>query len=350
MNSQKINFNKLVSNKNSPYFIAEIGVNHNGNIKLAKAMILAAKSSKASAVKFQTFRADNLVTPKTPKVSYQKKYTPRNQSHYDMIRSLELTDKMHYEIYNFCQKHKIDFISTPYGINEAKFLNRLGCKVFKTASADLVDLEMHDYLARKKKIVLISVGMSTMNEIQECVKIYKKYKNNKFILLHCVSNYPCSYESLNLNVIKKLKSVFGCEIGFSDHSIGPNAAILSYALGCKVIEKHFTTNKKLKGPDQAASVLPNDFLRMVQEVHNSKLILGNDKKKCQKEEKLMSLVSRKSLTLVKDLNKNTILKKKHLQLKRPGTGLYYNKLKFILGKKLKYNLQKNYQPKLKDFK
>ena len=350
MNKYKIkDFNKSLFKKKLPYFIAEIGVNHNGDLELAKKMILAAKSSNASAVKFQTFKAENLVSPQTPKALYQLQNTPVKESHYQMIKSLEMSEKMHYQIYNFCKKKKIYFISTPYGINEAKFLNKLGCKIYKTASADLVDLEMHEYLAKKKNTVLISVGMATIKEIKECIQVYKKYKNRKFILLHCVSNYPCSYESLNMKVIIKLKSLFNCEVGFSDHSIGPKAATLSYALGAKVIEKHFTINKKLKGPDQKASVLPKDFLHLVNEVNKTKLILGSDKKKCQKEEKLMSLVSRKSLTLAKDLPMGTILKKKHIKLKRPGTGLYYNKIKFILGKKLKKNLSKNYQPKLKDF-
>ena len=341
--------NKLLFKKNIPYFIAEIGVNHNGNLDLAKKMILAAKSSKASAVKFQTFKAENLVTPQTPKALYQLRNTSVNESHYQMIKSLELSESMHHKIFSFCKKKKIDFISTPYSINDAKFLNKIGCKIYKTASADLVDLEMHEYLAKNRKIVLISVGMASIKEIKECVQIYEKYKNRNFVLLHCVSNYPCSYESLNINVITRLKSLFNCEVGFSDHSIGPYAATLSYALGAKIIEKHFTINKKLKGPDQKASVLPKDFLYLVNEVNKTKLILGTNQKKCQKEEKLMSLVSRKSLTLVKDLSKGTILKKKHLKLKRPGAGLYYNRLQFILGKKLKKDLFKNYQPRLKDF-
>lgn len=342
-------FNRLITRNRAPYFIAEIGVNHNGNIDLAKKMIIAAKKSKANAVKFQTFKAKNLVSPQAPKAPYQKRNTSAKQSHYEMIKSLELSEVMHYQIFKFCKKNKIDFISTPYSIDDARLLNKLGCKIFKTASADLVDLEMHDYLAKKKKIVLISVGMSTIEEIKECIKIYKKYNNNKFILLHCVSNYPCTHKSLNLNVLTKLKSIFNCEVGFSDHSIGPEAAVLSYALGSKVIEKHFTTNKKLKGPDQAASVTPSEFLHMVNEVSKSKLILGTDKKKCQNEERLMSLVLRKSLTVKKYLPKNTILKKKYIKLKRPGTGLYYNKLKYILGKRIKKDFEENYQPQLKDF-
>ena len=342
--------NQLTRQSLIPYFIAEIGVNHNGNINLAKKMIIAAKSSKANAVKFQTFKAENLATPSTPKVKYQKLNTSKKESHFEMLKSLELTEKMHYQIFNFCKKQNIEFISTPYGIIEAKFLDKMGCKIFKTASADLIDLEMHNYLAKKKKIVLISVGMSSMDEIRECVKIYRKYRNNNFVLLHCVSNYPCSHRSLNLNVLNTLKSDFKCEVGFSDHSIGYEAATLSCALGAKIIEKHFTTNKKLKGPDQAASITPKEFSLMVKEVKKSIIILGNRKKECQKEEKQMSLVSRKSLTFNENLKKGTKVEKDHFILKRPGTGLYYNKLKMIIGKKTKANFNKNYQPKLRDFK
>ena len=332
------------------YFIAEIGVNHNGDMTLAKKMISEAKKAGADAVKFQTFKAENLVTPGTPKVKYQKLNTSKKESHFEMIKSLELTEKMHHEIFDFCKKKKIDFISTPYGIAEVKFLEKMGCKIFKTASADLVDLEMHNYLAENNKTVLISVGMSSMDEIRECVKIYKKNKNYNYVLLHCVSNYPCSHKSLNLNVLNTLKSEFKCEVGYSDHSIGYEAATLSCALGAKIIEKHFTTNKKLKGPDQAASTTPKDFFLLVNEVKKSILILGKKKKECQQEEKQMSLVSRKSLTINENLKKGTKIKKSHFTLKRPGTGLYYNKLKLILGKKTRINFNKNYQPKLGDFK
>jgi len=340
---------KKITNYKTPYFVAEIGVNHGGDLNLAKKMVLAAKSSKANAVKFQTFSAENLASPNTPKVKYQKKKTPRTQTHFQMLKSLELSKEMHYQLFKFCKKIGIDFISTPYGIEEAKFLDKLGCKVFKTASADLVDLQMHEYLARKNKIVFISVGMSSIAEIKDCVSIYKKFGNNKFVLLHCVSNYPCSYKSLNLNVLNTLKKLFNCKVGFSDHSIGPEASMLSLALGAQVIEKHFTINKKLKGPDQSASILPKDFLKLVNMVHKAHIILGSDKKKCQYEEKEMSLVSRKSLTLNRFLKKNSIMKKKFLTLKRPGTGLFYKSLKLILGKRINKDFKINYQPKLRDF-
>ena len=184
------------------YLIAEIGVNHNGSLKLAKKMITLAKKSGANAVKFQTFKAENLVSPGTPKTEYQKKNTPGQQTHFDMIKSLELDQKQHIKIIKYCKKIRIDFISTPYSINDAKLLNKLGCKIFKTASADIVDLEMHEYLSKINQKIIISTGMSNMKEISDCLEIYKKNKKKNIILLHCVSNYPCSYESLNIRCIK----------------------------------------------------------------------------------------------------------------------------------------------------
>ena len=304
---------------NRTFIIAEIGVNHNNNMALAKKMISAAKKAGADAVKFQTFNTEEFVTRKTPKVKYQKKYTNPKSSHFDMIKSLELSKSNHKVIKNFCVKKKINFLSTPYDINSAKFLKKLGCKIFKTASADIVDLELHAYLAKTKKKVLISTGMSNLEEINQCVKIYKKYSNNNYVLLHCVSNYPCSLKSLNLKAISLIKERFKTKVGYSDHSNGNLAAVASVVLGASVVEKHFTINRGLPGPDQKASSTPNEFSKMVREIRKTELILGKKIKKCQKEELQMSKVSRKSLTLIKNIKKMQVLKRNYLKLKRPGT-------------------------------
>ena len=325
------------------YFIAEIGVNHNGNLKLASQMVDLAKKSGADAVKFQTFKAESLVSPKTPKVKYQKKSTGLKSTHYEMIKSLEFSEENHIKIKNYCKKKSIDFISTPYDVKSAIFLDKIGCRIFKTASADIVDLELHDYLAKKKKTVIISTGMSTFNEIESCLKVYKKNLNSNFILLHCVSNYPCSFNSLNLNVIPLMIKKYKCFVGFSDHTIDHNAAKISVALGGKLIEKHFTINKRLPGPDQKTSILPKEFKEMISEIRKTEIILGKPIKECQKEEFEMRKISRKSMTLNKDVMKGDILKKKLISLKRPGTGLYYSKLKKVINRKFKRPLKKNYQ-------
>ena len=334
--------------RNKTYFIAEIGVNHNGSLKLAKKMIKEAKKAGANAVKFQTFKADLLASPRTPKVKYQRSTTSKKESHYDMLKSLELSEKNHHVLKNFCKKEKIDFLSTPYNLQSAKFLDKIGCKVFKTASADIVDLELHTYLAKNKKKVIISTGMSNFNEVDECIDLYKKYSNKNFILLHCVSNYPCSLSSLNLSIMPEIQKRYNCHVGYSDHSIGNDAAILSFGMGARVIEKHFTTNKNLKGPDHKASSLPHEFREMVTKIRLAETMMGKTVKKCQLEEMEMRKVSRKSLTLNMNIKKGEILKKKLFVLKRPGTGLYYKDLKKILGKKTKKKLYKDYQIKLVD--
>ena len=198
--------------------------------------------------------------------------------------------------------------------------------------------------------MIISTGMSNLDEIKKCLQVYKKRKNKKIILLHCVSNYPSSKESLNIKNLNVLQSKFKHLIGYSDHSEGNKAVMLSVALGAVVIEKHFTINKSLSGPDQKTSILPNEFKKMVSDIKETKVILGSEQKKCQNEEKEMLRISRKSLTLVSDIKKNQKILKQNLTLKRPGTGIYYANISKILGKKAKYNLKKDYQIKIKDVK
>lgn len=342
--------NKKIGLNQKVFVIAEIGVNHCGSLSLAKKMIDCAIKAGADAVKFQTFEASSLASFNTPKVKYQLKNSPKQESHYEMLKSLELSKTNHYKLFKYCKKKRIIFLSTPYDKNSAIFLNNMGCVAFKTASADIIDLELHNYLARTKKPVIISTGMANLSEITKCLNIYKKYKNNKIILLHCVSNYPCSKASINLNSMVVMKKKFKCILGYSDHSEGSNSAILSVALGGAVIEKHFTIDKNLPGPDQKTSILPGEFKDLIDKLIVSKLILGNFKKYCQPEEKEMRMVSRKSLTLSKDIKKNQIIQKKHLTLKRPGKGIYFYKINKVIGKIARRDLKNDYQLKFKDLK
>jgi len=324
------------------YVIAEIGVNHNNNIKIAKKLILAAKKAKADAVKFQTFKADDLATPKTPKVLYQKVTTNTKENHYQMLKKLELSEKSHKIIFNFCKKKKIEFISTPYYVNGAKFLKNLGVKIYKTASADLFDYRLHRYIAKTKKPSIISTGMSNLSDIERVLKIYKKYKNPNVAILHCVSNYPCKNESINLNAIKLMKKRFGNNYvyGYSDHSSSSLASVLSISLGSKIIEKHFTLNKNMKGPDHKASITPEELDNLIKKIRNSEKILGSYKKTIQKEEKEMSKISRKSLYFSKNLLAGTKLNESDIIELRPCKGLSTFELPKIVGKRLKKNVKK----------
>lgn len=314
----------------SCYIIAEIGVNHSGSIELAKKMIDEAKKSGADAVKFQTFTAEKLASPLTPKVKYQESTTSREESHYEMIKSLEFKYEDHIPVFNYCKEKGIDFISTPYDVESAKFLVSIGVEIFKTASADIVDLSLHKYIAQHAKLAIISTGMATLGEIELVVEIYRKH-NCKFILLHCVSNYPCSIESLNLNVITTLRNSFFCDVGYSDHAVGVMPAIISVTLGAKVLEKHFTLDKSMEGPDHKASSTPEEFKKLVLAVRNTEVALGSPIKKVQEEEMQMREVSRKSIFIAKDIEKGKLITKDMLTLKRPGTGIYETELDKIVG-------------------
>jgi len=323
------------------YLIAEIGVNHGGNVELAKEMVMAAKKAGADAVKFQTFTADSLVTPSTPKVDYQKITTSLDETHYEMIKNLEFKYEDHLPVIEFCNELGIDFISTPYDLKSAIFLDELGVQIFKIASADIVDFQLNKFLASTGKAVIISTGMASLEEVEVVVDIYRKADNLNICLLHCVSNYPCSITSLNMTVIKTLYSKFQLSVGYSDHSVGSLAASISVALGARVIEKHFTLDKEMEGPDHKASSTPSEFLELVQVVRDTEVALGSPDKKCQDEEKQMRSVSRKSIMTAHDLPVGKVIEEADLVMKRPGTGLLASHYFEVIGRTIAINVPAN---------
>ena len=327
------------SNHNKPYVIAEIGVNHDGSINKAIKLIKKAKESGASAVKFQSFKAGRLANKKTPKVKYQIKNIGNNISHYEMLKKLELNFNDHKILKRLCDQLKIDFLSTPYDVESAQLLQKLNVPFYKTASADIVDVFLHKYIASTKIPVAISVGMASLNEIKKTLDIYKSNKSD-ILLLHCVSNYPCSDESLNLKVINTLKNKFKLPIGYSDHSIGIEAAICAASLGCQFFEKHFTLNKNDKGPDHKASSTPNEFKRLVNSLNRTHKMLGTKEKNLQEEEREMHKISRKSVWYNRVIKKGTKLKENYLTLKRPGDGICPQKIDKIIGKKINKDVKK----------
>ena len=328
--------------------VAEIGVNHNGDIKLAKRMIKEAKKCGADVVKFQTFFADLFIKINTGKVKYQKKNTAKKENHYQMIKKLELKRKEFFKLKNYCDRLNIEFLSTPYDIESVDLLEQLKVKRYKVASADLVDMLLHKRILQTKKPVILSTGMATIEEIRKTVEFYKKNNMKKITLLHCVSNYPCSYRSINLNIIPKLKKLFNLPIGFSDHSEGNIAAILSVSLGGIMIEKHFTLDKNLPGPDHKTSSTPREFSTLVKTIRAAETMLGNDQKKCQLEEREMRRIGRKSITLKRSMRCGEIINEKDIIMKRPGTGLNGQKIYMIIKKKLKKNFKKDHQIRKQD--
>ena len=321
------------------YIIAEIGVNHNGDIDLAKRMIFAAKKSGADAVKFQTFKSESLAHPSAPKVEYQKKTSLPSESHLEMLSKLELSWEAHRKLKKYCDELGIDFLSTPYDIESAQFLLGLGVKFFKTASADIVDLPLHGFIAKSGTPAIIATGMASLGEIERVVNIYLDHDNSNIILLHCVSNYPCSDESINLNSMKTMARAFNFPVGYSDHSVGSLAATISVAMGARIIEKHFTTNKLLPGPDQKASSTPQEFEELVKNIRKAELILGSSNKRCRDEELEMKKVSRKSLVYSENKEAGDIIGIEDLKLMRPGDGLDASYTDQVIGKSLKKSVK-----------
>jgi N-acetylneuraminate synthase/N,N'-diacetyllegionaminate synthase len=257
-----------------------------------------------------------------------------------MIERLELSRIAHIELFNYCKDLKIEFLSTPYDIDSAKFLQELGVNYFKTASADIVDLPLHEFIASTKIPTIIATGMATLGEVERVVKIYNDAKSFNVALLHCVSNYPCSHQSINMRSMCTLGAAFDLPVGYSDHSEGYIASVLSIALNAKIIEKHFTSDKTLLGPDQAASSSPDEFTELVEKVRLAEIILGSRKKIPQEEEMGMANVSRKSICLSRSMEAGEIITLSDVSLIRPGTGMQASLMPYILGRKLRKKLPK----------
>ncbi|MDC6477653.1 N-acetylneuraminate synthase family protein [Candidatus Pelagibacter sp.] len=330
------------------YIIAEIGVNHNNNLEYSKKIIDFCSSEKVDAVKFQTFRAETLAQKNTPKVLYQKTNKNDKENHFEMLKKLELSKKDHLILKNYCEKKKIEFISTPYDIESAKFLISLKLKTIKVASADLMDYLLHDFLSKTKKKIILSTGMSNLSNIQDTLKMYKYNNNDKVSLLHCVSNYPCSNSSLNLNSLDTLKKL-GYEIGFSDHSRDHLSSALAISKGAKIIEKHITLDNKLPGPDHKSSLNLKDFKQFLNQIKKTNLMLGSYHKSIQKEEKEMLLISRKSPYYRDNYSKGKKIEKNNIIMLRPNTGFKFFDYKKVINKKLKKKVKKNQKISIKDF-
>jgi len=322
---------RQIGNNNPVFIIAEAGVNHNGDIKFAKKIIDAAKKSGASAIKFQTFKASNLVTKTAPKAKYQK-IKKSNKSQFDMLKDLELSDSDFRELFVYCQKKKIIFLSTPFDQQSAGFLYDLGVSAFKISSGDLTDIPLLQKIAGFKKPIILSTGMSTLAEVKEAVKAIYVINNRQLILLHCTSNYPTKFRDVNLKAILTLRKEFNLPIGYSDHTEGVEIPIAAIAMGACIIEKHLTLDKNLLGPDHKASLNPEEFSEMVDSIRIIEMAMGNGIKNPTKSEIEMRKVARKSIVTVRDISKGERITRDMLAVKRPGTGIPPKLLTLLIGK------------------
>ena len=303
--------------------IAEAGVNHNGDLGIAKRLIDVAAEAGADLVKFQTFNADRLTTKYANKAEYQDKTTDENESQLEMLRRLELTYDMHKELIAYCEQCGIGFFSTGFDIKSIKLLVELGLKLFKIPSGEITNLPYLRHIASYGKPVIISTGMSTLNEIEAALKVLMKngLKREKITVLHCNTEYPTPMCDVNLNAMCSIRDEFGVEVGYSDHTQGIEVAIAAVALGATVIEKHFTLDRQLPGPDQKASLEPNELKEMVKSIRNIEQAFGDGIKRPSPSEIKNISVARKSLVAVSNICKGDIFTEDNLGVKRPGTGI-----------------------------
>lgn len=332
--------------------IAEAGVNHNGSITLAKQLIDAAALAGADYVKFQTFSADKVVSNQAPKATYQLSSSANsNESQLEMLRSLELTPAMHEELQSYCLQKNIKFLSTAFDLGSIDLLAKLHLDFFKIPSGEITNKPYLEYIAKQAKPVLLSTGMATLSEVSaamDCL-VNAGMQRNEISLLHCTSEYPAPFQEVNLNAMLTLKNEFGLKVGYSDHTSGIEISIAAAALGAEFIEKHFTLDKSLPGPDHKASLNPIELIAWVKAIRNVEIAMGSSEKKPSPSEIKNKGVVRKSIFLRNNLPENHILRVEDLEMKRPGNGISPMEIDLVIGKKLKCDLPAEHQLTYSDF-
>lgn len=321
------------------FVIAEAGVNHNGCIELALRMIDVAQAAGADAVKFQTFNVDKLVTENAPKAPYQIETTGRSQSQAEMLRRLELSKEDHQAILQRCSERDILFLSTPFDADSADFLDSLDMPVFKIPSGEVTNMAFLKHVARKGKPIILSTGMCTLSDVEAAVEAIRGGGSDQLILLHCVSNYPADPKDMNLRAIRSMVEAFSVPCGLSDHTLGIEVALAAVALGACVIEKHFTMDRNLDGPDHRASLNPAELTALVNGIRKVEVSLGTGIKQPVPAEVSSREVIRRSLVAAEDLKEGTVLTQRMIVARRPRTGLDPDKLELLVGRRLKVSVK-----------
>ncbi|EAJ0467242.1 N-acetylneuraminate synthase [Campylobacter upsaliensis] len=313
--------------------IAEAGVNHNGDINLAKKLIEQAAKAGADVVKFQTFKANSCVSVSAKKAKYQLETTAKEESQLEMIQKLELSYESHFELMKHCKKHGIAFLSTPFDLESVEFLRGLDLPYFKIPSGEITNLPYLKAVAKCKKRVLLSTGMANLGEIEAALTILRKNGTRNITLLHCNTEYPTPFEDVNLNALKTLKEAFKLEVGYSDHTEGIVASLGAVALGAVVIEKHLTLDKTMEGPDHRASLEFEELRALCKGIRELEKALGSGIKKASKSEAKNKIIARKSLVAKREIQKGEKFSIENLTTKRPGSGISAMRYEEYLGKR-----------------
>ena len=314
----------------SVYIIAEAGVNHNGDINLAYQLVDAAKAAGVDCIKFQTFKSENLVSHTAQKAEYQKAATG-DSSQQDMLKQLELSFGEFVSLKEYCDRKGICFLSTPFDFESIEFLNSIEMPFWKIPSGEVTNYPYLVALAKTGKPVVMSTGMCEMQEIEDAITVLRENGTSEIKLLHCNTEYPTPYEDVNLRAMKTLRDAFGVEVGYSDHTKGIEVPIAAVAMGASVIEKHFTLDRNMEGPDHKASLEPQELKQMVDSIRHIEAALGSGDKKPSPSEKKNMAVARKSIVAAKRIKAGDILTEENITVKRPGNGICPMRWKEVLG-------------------
>jgi len=332
------------------FIIAEAGVNHNGSLDLAYQLIDVAKDAGADAVKFQTFKAENVVSKLADKAEYQKKTTGSDKSQLEMVKKLELSFGDFVKLKKYCDKKGIMFLSTPFDHQSINFLYDL-VDIYKIPSGEITNYPYLKHIAAKNKFIIMSTGMANLGEVEEAINTIRSVNSQAQIsLLHCTTNYPTSYEEVNLKAMQTLAAAFQLPVGYSDHTLGIEVPVAAVAMGAKIIEKHFTLDKKLPGPDHKASLEPNELKEMVKAIRNIEMALGDGIKKPNKSETEIMKVARRSLIATRDIKAGEIIKESDIAIKRPGTGILPKFKEIVIGTKLVNDIRQDEPFRWENFK
>ena len=344
LNMKKIKIgNRWIGPGEPCFIIAEAGSNHDGKLEQAKKLIDIAAKAGADAVKFQTFKAEKLYSRKTPMLSYLKKdkLLKKGESVWDLIKKIEIPRKWHKPLADYCENKGIIFLSTPFDIEAVDELEKIGMVAYKIASFEITHLPLLEYVAKKGKPIILSTGMADLSDIELALDTIYKQGNGNVIILHCAVGYPCKYRDLNLGAIETMQQAFQLPVGFSDHTLGIISDIAAVVLGACIIEKHFTLDRKLKGPDHPFALEPMELKEMIQAIRDTeKALVSSVKKRTKSEEELYKL-ARRSLVAACNIPKGTKISKEMIAVKRPGYGIHPKMMDVVIGRTAKVNIEED---------
>ena len=332
--------------------IAEAGVNHNGDINLAKKLIDVAAEAGVDYVKFQTFKAENLVSKNAQKAEYQKINAGENDSQLEMLKKLELTLEDHHELIDYCNEKKVAFFSTGFDLHSLDLLHQLGLRLYKIPSGEITNLPYLKKVAELAEKVIISTGMCNLVDIEKAINVFLEngFGKDEIVVLHCNTEYPTPMRDVNLSAMITIENTFQVGVGYSDHTLGIEIPIAAVALGAEVIEKHFTLDRSMKGPDHAASLEPLELIQMVKSIRNIEMAMGSGLKEPSSSELKNMAIARKSIHAARDIQEGSTITEQDLEMLRPGDGISPMDMEKIIGKiatksitggtKLKFNFVK----------